>query len=262
MRVGPSKMGDLKHARVIEKLLKEEYWPMGYYCVVDWGESSAEMPDIAVLEPAPKTVKDKFGNDQRIPNPYVWDYTTATAVEIEMSPLKNKEQVLKNYHKNKEFYKQIRFVVTSENHAQQLYQILNEDQPADPDKYWIDVMEFESLNEIKPGVQASEEEEAKKFRTPEKPQEKQIGDAEEAILDYILAHGFTSREEISQKCAARGLDMSVRSVSRCLKILQRRACSDERGRRTFQLTWRETGTAKKPCDIRKGAYFAVAICPY
>ena len=30
MRVGPSKAGDPKHLRVIEKLLKEEYWPMGY----------------------------------------------------------------------------------------------------------------------------------------------------------------------------------------------------------------------------------------
>jgi hypothetical protein len=34
MRTGPSKVGDPKHVRVIEKLLKEEYWPMGY-CVVD-----------------------------------------------------------------------------------------------------------------------------------------------------------------------------------------------------------------------------------
>jgi len=219
MRVGPSKMGDVRHARVIEKLLKEQYWPMGYYCIVDWGESSAEMPDIAVLEPAPKTVKDKFGNDQTIKNPFIWDLKTATAVEVEMSPLKNKEQVLKNYNKNRTSYKRIRFVVTSQVHAQQLFKILNEDQPADPDKYFIDIIEFESLNQVTPGVQTSDEEEAKKFRTTEKPQEKQIGDAEEAILDYILAHGFTSREEISQNCTARGLDMSVRSVSRCLKTL-------------------------------------------
>ena len=40
MRVGPSKTGDPKHLRVIEKLLKQEYWPNGYFTVVDWGEGS------------------------------------------------------------------------------------------------------------------------------------------------------------------------------------------------------------------------------
>ena len=70
-------MGDVKHARVIEKLLKGEFWRNGYFCVVDWGDSSLEMPDIAVIKPAPKTVKDKYGNDQRILNPWVWNYTTA-----------------------------------------------------------------------------------------------------------------------------------------------------------------------------------------
>lgn len=102
---------------MIEKLLKEQYWPMGYYCIVDWGESSEEMPDIGILEPGPKTVKDKFGNDQTIKNPFIWDLKTATAVEVEMSPLKNKEQVLKNYNKNRTSYKRIRFVVTSQVHA-------------------------------------------------------------------------------------------------------------------------------------------------
>jgi len=218
MRVGPSKMGDVKHARVIEKLLKGEFWLNGYFCVVDWGDSSLEMPDIAVIEAAPKTVKDKYGNDQRILNPWVWNYTTATAVEIEMSPLKSKGQVLKNYQKNKAFYKQIRFVVTSENHKEQLYQILNEEQPADPNKYWIQVMEFETLNEIRSPAEVKEEEESPKIA--ELPQTiQQIGKEEEMILSYILTNGFTSRGEISQSCTDRGIDISVRSVSRLLKAL-------------------------------------------
>ena len=61
MRVGPSKVGDPKHLRVIEKLLKEEYWPMGYYCVVDWGEASGERPDIAVLKPSVKRSRTSWG---------------------------------------------------------------------------------------------------------------------------------------------------------------------------------------------------------
>ena len=94
-------MGDPKHARMIEKLLKEEYWPLGYYCVVDWGETSKERPDIAVLMPAVRRSRTRRAISQRISNPYVWDYTTANAVEIEMSPQKSKEQLLKNYQKNK-----------------------------------------------------------------------------------------------------------------------------------------------------------------
>ena len=50
-RPGPSKVGDPKHIRVIEKLLKEEFWANGYFCVVDWGEKGHERPDIAVLKP-------------------------------------------------------------------------------------------------------------------------------------------------------------------------------------------------------------------
>ena len=51
MRMGTSKAGDPKHLRVIEKLLKQEYWPKGYFTVVDWGEGSGGKPDIAVMKP-------------------------------------------------------------------------------------------------------------------------------------------------------------------------------------------------------------------
>ena len=67
-----------------------------------------------------------------------------------MAPQKNREQVLKNYRKNEEVYASIRFVVTSDNHAKQLQEILGEDATADPEKYRIDVIEFESLNTIEP----------------------------------------------------------------------------------------------------------------
>ena len=77
-------------------------------------------------------VKDKLGNELRMPNPYLWDYSSAMAVEVEMSPQKSKEQVLKNYRKNEAAYASIRFVVTSDNHAQQLQEILGEDRRSTP----------------------------------------------------------------------------------------------------------------------------------
>jgi hypothetical protein len=124
IRVGRAKMGDPKHVRVIEKLLKEEYWPMGYYCVVDDGETAHERPDIAVLKPGLTVTVDKSGNELRGPNAYAWDYTSVVAVKVEMSPQKSREQVLKNYRKYKAFYTMIRFVVASDDHAKQLAKML------------------------------------------------------------------------------------------------------------------------------------------
>jgi hypothetical protein len=224
IRVGPSKMGDPKHVRVIEKLLMEDYWSLGFYCVVDWGETSLEAPDIAVLKPAPKTIKDKLGNDQVISNPYAWDYTRATAVEIEMSPLKSKNQVLRNYRKNKDVYEQIRFVVTSKNHEQELLQILGEGQPADPVKYRIDVIEFESLNVIEPKPQ-----EDKEPATQSSPN--QQPKAEEKILSYIKAHGFSTREEVAQQCKEAGIEIGPRQVSRYLKVLTGKGLLRREGKR-------------------------------
>ena len=214
MRVGPSKAGDPKHLRVIEKLLKEEYWPMGYFCVVDWGEGSGGKPDIAVLKPSVREIKDKLGNELRMPDPYVWDNSSTTAVEVEMSPQKNKEQVLKNYWKNAAAYASIRFVVTSSNHAQQLREILGEDPKVDPEKYRIDVIEFESLNTID-----SKKSEAS-VESKEQPEPEPLtGKGEEMVLSHIVLQGFTSREDIAQRCTEKGTMISARSVSRYLKIL-------------------------------------------
>lgn len=182
---------------------------MGYYCVVDDGETAHERPDIAVLKPGLTTVKDKAGNEFRAPNPYAWDYTSVTAVEVEMSPQKSREQVLKNYRKNRAFYALIRFVATSETHAGQLAEILGEEGTADPVKYRIDVIEYESLNVIEPKVEP---------RTTAEPNMR-LGEAEEAILSYIVDHGFRSREDIVQKVSQSGVKISARSVSRHLKAL-------------------------------------------
>jgi hypothetical protein len=165
-----------------------------------------------------------MGNDHKISNPHVWDYTTLTTVKIEMSPQKSKEQLLKNYHKNKDVYEQIRFVVTSLNH-EQLAQILGEDQPADPVKYRVDVMEFESLNTIEPKPQ----EESKVEEEP--PSANRQVDAEEKILSYIKEHGFTTREEIAHECKEAGIEIGPRQVSRYLKILTEKRLLRREGKR-------------------------------
>jgi predicted transcriptional regulator len=225
MKFGPSRTGDPKHIRVIEKLLKEEYWPMGYYCVVDWGESGEERPDIAVLKPSVTTVQEKGAAEAKVPSAYAWDYSSAIAVEVEMSPQKSREQVKKNYDKNRGAYALVRFVVTSENNARQLLEILNEGQGADPVKYRIDTIEFESLNVIEPKPSEQSEEEHEQVQTGE-----QLSRLEEKIMTHIVNHGFSSREDLVQKCGEAGIQVSPRSVSRCLKGLMEKALLQRDGK--------------------------------
>jgi len=213
MRVGTSKAGDPKHLRVIEKLLKQEYWPKGYFTVVDWGEGRGGEPDIAVMKPRPREIKDKDGNELRQPDPYYWDYSTLVAVEVEMAPQKNKEQVIRNYHKNEDVYTLIRFVVTSDINARQLQEILNEIK-ADPEKYRIDKIEFESLNDVEPARSEAPEVRVEVLEP--------LGPAEKIVLSLVIAVGYTSREEIAKKCGEAGLDVGERSVSRYLRNLTER----------------------------------------
>jgi predicted transcriptional regulator len=223
MKFGPSRTGDPKHIRVIEKLLKEEYWSNGYYCVVDWGESGEERPDIAVLKPSVTTVQVKGAAEAKVPSGYAWDYSSATAVEVEMSPQKNREQVKKNFNKNKGVYALVRFVVTSENQAKQLYEILNEDPPADPAKYRIDTIEYESLNVIEPKPIENSEEQPVQTGEP-------LGKLEERIMACIVKNGFTSREALVQDCREAGIQVSARSVSRCLKALTEKGLLQREGK--------------------------------
>jgi predicted HTH transcriptional regulator len=136
-------------------------------------------------------------------------------VEVEMAPQKNREQVQKNYRKNAEVYASIRFVVTSDINAKQLQEILSEDLKADPEKYRIDKIEFESLNEVEP---AKSEEPA----SPQVQVLQPLGPAEEIVLSLVLKGGYTSREEIAKKCSDAGLDVGERSVSRYLRNLTER----------------------------------------
>ena len=58
-----------------------------------------------------------------------------------------------------------------------------------------------------------------------------LSKTEETILSYILASGFTSREEIAQKCGEQGIEIAARSVSRCLKILTEKGMLRREGKK-------------------------------
>ena len=76
------------------------------------------------------------------------------------------------------------------------------------------MIEFESLNTIEP------KKEEVSVEPKEQPEPESLtGKAEEMVLSYIVLHGFTSREDIAEKCSEKGTMIGARSVSRYLKIL-------------------------------------------
>jgi hypothetical protein len=192
---------------------------------VDWGESGDERPDIAVLMPSVTIVEEKKGAETKAPSAYAWDYSSAIAVEVEMSPQKSQDQVKKNYSKNKGVYTFVRFVVTSENHKQQVEGILSEDREVDPAKYRVDVIAFESLNAIEPRPAEMTEEDLEKTQADET-----LSKLEAVIVTRIMSHGFASREDLVLKCSEVGIQVSPRSVSRCLKALTEKRLLQREGK--------------------------------
>ncbi len=130
----------------------------------------------------------------KAPNPYAWDYSSAIAVEVEMSPQKSRNQLLKNFKKKMGTYFKIRFVVTSDNHAEQIQEMLGEDWiMRDPERLRVQVVKFEDLNKLEPGK--DEEAEGSQQRQGKQP----LGRAEEMVLTLVVTGGYTSREEIREE---------------------------------------------------------------
>ena len=126
-------------------------------------------------------------------------------------------------------YTSIRFVVTSSINAQQLQQILGEDAAMDPNKYRIDLVEFERLNNVEP-----EEQEVSVESEEQTEPEPLSGKVEEMVLSHMMSRAFTSREKIAEKFSEKGTMMSPRSVSRCLKIRNDKGSCGLRTRRASE----------------------------
>jgi hypothetical protein len=93
-------------------------------------------------------------------------------------------------------------------------ELMNRCSKGNPDKCRVDAIEFESLNTVEPKKSEASVE------PREQPESEPLsGKAEETGLSGIVLHGFTSREDIAEKCSGKWPEMSARSVSRHLKAL-------------------------------------------
>ncbi|MDV3293935.1 MAG: type IV secretion system DNA-binding domain-containing protein [Nitrososphaerales archaeon] len=132
-RIISPRAGGPIHLRVMEHYI-EKYRKKFCWVTADYGERHSKLPDLMVFKPLelrPEAEgRTKF-------DPYHWDYTGATAIEIETNPRKHQKQVLKNYEKCMERdFARIIFAVITEEHAEDVKRILA---GKDPTSYTVEV---------------------------------------------------------------------------------------------------------------------------
>jgi hypothetical protein len=119
------RVGGPLHVWIIKALL-EAYSERGYWCAFDRGDRDEPFPDILVTQPVIERVKGKEGKLASRVSTEEWDEASRTAVEVEVSPSKNPEQVRRNYQKNVELYGSVRFVVASRSQMPEIYSVLQD----------------------------------------------------------------------------------------------------------------------------------------
>lgn len=112
-------------------------------------------------------------------------------------------------------------------------------------KYRIDKVEYESLKELEP--RQMDEGQGERKEVPEGMV--QLGKVEEIILAYVVAHGFTSREDIAGKCSQTALKkISARSVPGTSRSSPEAGSFRGSGTATNPRTFRGSGLVRTGCD--------------
>jgi DNA-binding transcriptional ArsR family regulator len=135
------------HLRAIRREVENTYWRIGNFCFIDWGEDFKEKPDIFVLSPRQIRISPDKNNKELqtwVQDAYSWDYDRAINVEVETYPLKNEDQVFRNFLKANG--REVRFVVLDTKHIEDIHTILSVRHAIDRSKYTVDYAPFESLN--------------------------------------------------------------------------------------------------------------------
>lgn len=208
------RVGGPFHVRIIKTLL-EAYWDRGYWCAFDRGDRLEPFPDILVTQPAVSRVKGREGKLASRASTEEWNDASRTAVEVEVSPSKNPDQLRRNYQKNVELYGKVRFVVGSRTQMPDITRVLE-----DKDRTSFEVvvesagMPEDELEELCAGKREQTGEDDVRSGTPEESQEKKVSDLggnEFRVLTMILSSGYMTKSTIALK-----LGVTERQVTRYL----------------------------------------------
>jgi hypothetical protein len=249
------RVGGPLHVKAMLALL-EEFWEKGYWCAFDRGDREGPFPDILYSEPLVIKGRGKEGRIVGRISTDEWE-KKRNAVEVEITPSKNPQQVRNNYTKNYILYQWATFVVVTRAQIPEVREIL-----ADKDKATYEVVykpiglpEDNLKMLIEQGdvgpVQASPE----LSLTPPPAlsvNPSDLHDNELHLLSLMLSFGYTSKAQI-----ASDLDVDERTVARYLGHLKDLGLVQKEGNaywlmqegRKLAEGWRASGSPQKQTKL-------------
>ncbi len=249
------RVGGPLHVKAMLALL-EEFWEKGYWCAFDRGDREGPFPDILYSEPLVIKARGKEGRIVGRISTEEWE-KRRTAVEVEISPSKNPEQVRDNYTKNYTLYQWVTFVVVARPQIPEVREIL-----ADKDKATYDVMykpiglpedELKKLvdqGDVAPTKASPGASQSPPPASPVVPSD--LHDNELHLLSLMLSFGYTSKAQL-----ASDLEVDERTVARYLGHLKALALIQKEGNaywlmqegRKLAEGWKASGSPHKQTKL-------------
>ena len=211
------RVGGPLHVRAMRRLL-ERYWEKGYWCDFDRGDREGPFPDILYIKPLVTYKPGKEGKLVARIDPDNWDDETRKALEIEITPGLNPEQLTNNWQKNLVRYGKATFVVVSRNQIPEVINILQGKDRTTFDVVWEDIglPEGEVEKLIAEGDEPKEEGSEDEPLVDKTPPSPDLHKNELLLLALMQSQGYKNKAVLS---SALGVD--ERTVTRYLVHLEK-----------------------------------------
>jgi DNA helicase HerA-like ATPase len=249
------RVGGPLHVKAMLALL-EEFWEKGYWCAFDRGDREGPFPDILYSEPFVIKGRGKEGRIVGRISTDEWE-KKRNAVEVEITPSKNPQQVRENYAKNYTLYQWATFVVVSRAQITDVREIL-----ADKDKATYDVVykpiglpedELKKLidqGDVGPVRASPEVSQGLPPASPVRPSD--LHENELHLLSLMLSFGYRNKGLL-----ASDLDVDERTVARYLGHLKDLGLVQKEGNgywlmqegRKLAEGWRASGSPHKQARL-------------
>ena len=209
------RVGGPLHVRAMRRLL-EKFWEKGYWCAFDRGDREGPFPDILYVKPLTTYKPGREGRVVARIDPDAWDEENRTAVEIEITPSKNPQQVRENYLKNVARYPKLRFVGVSRSQIPQIIDILQDKDRATFSVVYEDIglPEGEIEKIVAAGDEPEKEGEEQGAAPAKEPPSPDLNEKEVRLLGLMLKLGYRNKASL-----ASDLGVDERTVARYLSHL-------------------------------------------
>ncbi|MDG6949251.1 MAG: TraM recognition domain-containing protein [Nitrososphaerota archaeon] len=210
------RVGGPLHVRAMRRIL-EKFWEKGYWCAFDRGDREGPFPDILYIKPLVSYKPGKEGKLVARIDPDHWDEESRKALEIEITPGLNPQQLTNNWQKNVARYRKVTFVVVLRDQIPEIINTLQGKERTTFDVVWEDIglPGDEIKNLVAEGDEPNDggEDEPLIDNTPPSPD---LHRNETRLLSLILSQGYRNKTVL-----AKDLGVDERTVTRYLVHLEK-----------------------------------------